>query len=113
MYDVYNSAQVVTDYLTKFLAKGLPLIVGEFAADHGSDPVTGKKKEVDEGTILSLCQQQGVGYAGWSWSGNSADLVSLDMTNNFDVNSLTTWGTRLIRGANGIQETAKVCSMFE
>jgi mannan endo-1,4-beta-mannosidase len=107
MYDVYNSASVVTDYITKFLAKGLPLIVGEFAADHGPG------KEVDEGTILSHCQQKGVGYAGWSWSGNSADLASLDITNNFNVASLTTWGTRLIRGANGIEETAKVCTIFQ
>jgi mannan endo-1,4-beta-mannosidase len=107
MYDVYNSASVVTDYFTKFLAKGLPLIVGEFAADHGPG------KEIAEDTILSLSQQKGVGYAGWSWSGNSSDLSSLDMTVNFSVNNLTTWGTRLLKGTNGIGETGKVCSVFK
>jgi mannan endo-1,4-beta-mannosidase len=107
MYDVYGQSSAVTDYFTKFLTKGVPLIVGEFAADHGSSG------DVAEDTILSLAKQNGVGYAGWSWSGNSADLASLDITNNFDVNSLTTWGTRLIKGANGIQETAKVCTVFQ
>src|SRR5690606_3746508 len=32
MYDVYDSSNVVQSYFSNFLAKGLPLIVGEFAA---------------------------------------------------------------------------------
>jgi mannan endo-1,4-beta-mannosidase len=106
MYDIYSTAATVTSYFSKFLAKGLPFIVGEFAADHGT------KGDVDEATILSSSVQNGTGYLGWSWSGNSTDLATLDMTNNFDVSSLTTWGSRLIDGANGIEATAKTCTVF-
>ncbi len=107
MYDVYDSANTVNSYLENFLDKGVPLIVGEFAADHGS------AGNVDEDTILASCASRGVGYLGWSWAGNSSDLSSLDITNNFNVNSLTTWGNRLINGSNGIKASAELCSVFE
>jgi mannan endo-1,4-beta-mannosidase len=107
MYDVYSSASAVTSYFSKFLAKGLPFIIGEFASDHGS------KGDVDDATIMSQCQQLGVGYLGWSWSGNSSDLATLDITNNFNVSSLTTWGSALINGSNGIKATAEPCSCLQ
>ncbi len=107
MYDIYNTANTVTSYIDTFLGHGLPLVVGEFAADHGAG------KNVDEGTIMSKAAQSRIGYIGWSWSGNSADLSSLDITNNFNVNSLTTWGSTLINGASGIAETAQTCSCFQ
>jgi mannan endo-1,4-beta-mannosidase len=89
------------------MKKGVPLIVGEFAADHGT------AGNVDEDTILSQCATLGVGYLGWSWSGNSSDLSTLDITTNFNVSSLTTWGKRLIEGTNGIKASAAVCSVFQ
>lgn len=104
MYDVYSSSSTITSYFSKFLEKGLPFIIGEFAADHGS------KGNVDEATIMAQCEQLGIGYLGWSWSGNSSDLASLDITNDFDVSSLTTWGNTLINGSNGIKATAETCS---
>src|SRR5690606_14979721 len=107
MYDIYNTANTVTSYIDTFLGHGLPLVVGEFAADHGAG------KNVDAGTIMSKAAQSRIGYIGWSWSGNSADLSSLDITNNFNVNSLTTWGSTLINGASGIAETAQTCSCFQ
>jgi mannan endo-1,4-beta-mannosidase len=107
MYDVYSAASTVTNYFSKFLAKGLPFIVGEFAADHGS------AGGVDEGTIMSQAVQNGVGYLGWSWSGNSSDLVTLDITNNFNVSSLSTWGSTLINGTNGIKSTSKTCTVYQ
>jgi mannan endo-1,4-beta-mannosidase len=100
MYDVYASSATVTSYFNNFLMKyEAPLVVGEFAADHGS---TGN---VDEDTILSLAESLSVGYLGWSWSGNGSGLETLDITTNFESNTLTTWGTRLIRGMNGIEAT--------
>lgn len=107
MYDVFSSSTIVTNYFTKFLTKGLPFVVGEFAADHGSSG------NVDEDTIMSLAAQRGIGYLGWSWSGNSSNLATLDITNNFNLASLTTWGTRLIKGTNGITASGTVCSVYQ
>lgn len=107
MYDVYGSANTVTSYIDTFLGHGLPLVVGEFAADHGAG------KNVEEATIMSKAEQSRIGYIGWSWSGNSGDLGSLDITNNFDVSSLTAWGNTLVNGPSGIAETAQICSCFD
>ena len=108
MYDVYGSANTVTSYFNSFLAGyEAPLIVGEFAADHGSSG------DVDEATIMSFAEMLGIGYLGWSWSGNGDGLETLDMTTNFDASSLTTWGTTLTSGANGLLETSDVCSVFQ
>ena len=107
MYDVYDTSATVQAYFNNFLEKGLPLLVGEFAADHG--PGT----DVDEGTIMAQAESRGVGYLGWSWSGNAGDLSSLDITNNFNAESLTTWGTRLIQGNDGIVSSAETCTCFD
>lgn len=108
MYDVYGSSATVTSYFNSFLMKyEAPLVVGEFAADHGSSG------NVDEDTILSLAESLSVGYLGWSWSGNGSGLETLDITTNFDSGTLTTWGTRLIRGMNGIEATSETCTCFD
>jgi mannan endo-1,4-beta-mannosidase len=107
MYDVYGTSSTVTSYFNNFLMKyDAPLVVGEFAADHGSSG------NVDEDTIMSLAESLSVGYLGWSWAGNGDGLGSLDITSNFDSGSLTTWGTRLIRGMNGIEATSETCTCF-
>jgi len=108
MYDVYGSSSTVTSYFNTFLMQyQAPLVVGEFAADHGSSG------NVDEDTIMSLAENLGIGYLGWSWSGNGDGLGSLDITNNFDAGSLTTWGNRLIKGMNGIEATSETCTCFD
>jgi mannan endo-1,4-beta-mannosidase len=106
MYDVYGDADTVWTYFTNSLEKGVPLVVGEFAADHGPDA------PVDEGAIMDYATQLGIGYLGWSWSGNNEDLSSLDVTAQFDVNNLTPWGEVLVNGANGLRDTAKPCTCF-
>ena len=108
MYDVYSSSAIISNYFNTFSTKyTAPLVVGEFAADHGASG------NVDEDTIVSLAENLGIGYLGWSWSGNSSELSSLDMTVNFDSASLTAWGERLINGANGIKATSSPCSCFD
>lgn len=107
MYDVYSSASIVTTYFDSFLAKGLPFIVGEFAADHGEGT------NVDEATIMAEAETRGFGYLGWSWSGNGDGLGSLDMTNQFNLGSLTSWGTTIIDGPDGLSATGRICSCFE
>ncbi len=107
MYDVYKSDSEVNGYLRQFaVTKNWPLIVGEFAADHGSD------KPVDEQAVLDRCKEYRLGYLGWSWSGNGSGLGSLDITNNFNASSLSAWGTTLVKGKNGIKETSNIACIF-
>jgi len=70
MYDVYGSSSTVTSYFNNFLDRSpaMPLVVGEFAADHGS------AGNVDEDTIMQQAEILGVGYLGWSWSATAAIL---------------------------------------
>jgi mannan endo-1,4-beta-mannosidase len=108
MYDVYGTASTITSYFNTFLMNyEAPLVVGEFAADHG------ESGNVDEDTIMSFAETLGLGYLGWSWAGNGEGLGSLDITNNFDAGSLTTWGERLINGANGLAMTSEPCTCFD
>jgi len=107
MYQVYQNRSTIENYVSSFLSTHrLPLIVGEFGADHQGE-------NVDEDSILAVAEQYDIGYLGWSWSGNSAEVATLDITNNFNVNSLSSWGDRLINGTNGIRATAQVASVFE
>lgn len=106
MYQVYGSLSTVENYVSTFLnSHNLPLIVGEFGADHQGE-------HVDEDAILSVAEQYDIGYLGWSWSGNGGCCVSLDITNNFNANSLTPWGDRLINGVNGIAATSVRASVY-
>jgi len=108
MYQVYEMGSTVTSYINTFLSNyEAPLIVGEFAADHG------EQGGVDEATIMSTAEMLGIGYLGWSWSGNSTDLVSLDMTLDFSPGNLTAWGNTIINGDNGLTATGEVCSVFQ
>jgi mannan endo-1,4-beta-mannosidase len=105
MYGVYGNASTITSYISTFKSNGLPLIIGEFAFDHSDG-------NVDEDTIMSTAVSQGVGYYGWSWSGNSSDVGYLDQVTSFNPGALTTWGTRLFNGTNGIRSTAKRAAIF-
>ncbi len=105
MYEVYNSASVVQNYLTTFQAKGYALIVGEFGTENNGN-------NVDEASILQYTQQMGIGYMGWSWSGNGSCCVPLDIAINWNPASLSTWGDFLINSANGIKATSKLATIF-
>ena len=105
MYGVYNTAAKINAYFDAFRTAGLPLVVGEFGNMHSDgDP--------DEDTIMAQAQARGLGYLGWSWSGNSSDVAYLDMTNSFNPASLTPWGERFLNGANGVRQTSKEATIF-
>ncbi|MGI5522544.1 cellulase family glycosylhydrolase [Micromonospora sp. CA-259024] len=105
MYGVFDTAAEITDYLGRFRTAGLPIVVGEFGFNHSDgDP--------DEDTILAYSQANGIGWLGWSWSGNSGGVEYLDMATAFNPASLTTWGQRIFNGANGIRQTAREASVF-
>ncbi|MET7668576.1 cellulase family glycosylhydrolase [Micromonospora luteifusca] len=105
MYGVFDTAAEISDYLGRFRAAGLPVVVGEFGFNHSDgDP--------DEDTILSYSQANGIGWLGWSWSGNGGGVEYLDLATSFNPANLTSWGQRLFNGANGIRQTAREASVF-
>jgi mannan endo-1,4-beta-mannosidase len=106
MYEVFGQASSVISYFDAFESMGLPLVVGEFGHFHNG-------QNVDEDTIMAEAQARGIGYIGWSWSGNSGGVEFLDHVNNFNPSSLTTWGQRLFLGPDGIVATAQRASVFD
>ncbi|MEV4278439.1 cellulase family glycosylhydrolase [Actinoplanes xinjiangensis] len=105
MYGVFDTAAEINDYLGRFQSAGLPIVVGEFGHDHSDG-------NPDEETILATSQRLGIGYLGWSWSGNGGGVEYLDMVTNFNPAQLTSWGQRLFNGANGIKATSREASVF-
>ncbi|WP_405143050.1 cellulase family glycosylhydrolase [Sphaerisporangium sp. NBC_01403] len=105
MYGVFDTAAEINSYLDTFQTAGLPLVIGEFGFNHSDG-------NPDEDTIMAQAQTRGVGYIGWSWSGNSSDVAYLDMVNNFSASSLTSWGTRIFNGANGIAQTSRQAAVY-
>ncbi|WBB81690.1 cellulase family glycosylhydrolase [Micromonospora sp. WMMD882] len=105
MYGVFDTAAEVSDYLGRFRSAKLPIVVGEFGHDHSDG-------NPDEDAILSYSQANGIGWLGWSWSGNGGGVEYLDLAVNFDPNNLSSWGQRLFDGANGIKQTAREASVY-
>ncbi|MEY9213222.1 cellulase family glycosylhydrolase [Thermobifida halotolerans] len=105
MYGVYEQGSTVTSYLEHFVNAGLPIMIGEFGHDHSDG-------NPDEDTIMAEAERLGLGYIGWSWSGNGGGVEYLDMVNNFDADSLTSWGQRIFYGANGISSTAEEATVY-
>ncbi len=105
MYGVFDTAAEINDYLTRFRTAGLPIVVGEFGHNHSDgDP--------DEDTILATTRSMGIGYLGWSWSGNGGGVEYLDMVTNFDPARLTTWGQRIFNGTDGIKATSRQATVY-
>lgn len=105
MYEAYGEARAVEDYLRAFEVARLPLIVGEFGADHRGEPV-------DEDAIFRLSNAKGVGYLAWSWSGNAPEVADLDLVERFDRARLTPWGKRFFDGPGGVRETSRRSRVF-
>jgi mannan endo-1,4-beta-mannosidase len=105
MYQVYALRSTIQNYMTTFMTAQLPLVVGEFGPDNGGQPA-------DAISVMDLSQVLGLGYMGWSWSGNSGGTESLDIVHNFNPTDLSTWGNNLINGANGIAATSELASVF-
>ncbi|MFF9333917.1 cellulase family glycosylhydrolase [Streptomyces albogriseolus] len=105
MYGVFDTAAEVSDYLGRFVAAKLPVVVGEFGHDHSDG-------NPDEDAILSVTRQLGIGYLGWSWSGNGGGVEYLDMVENFDPARMTSWGQRLFDGPDGIAATSEEAAIY-
>ncbi|REF98228.1 mannan endo-1,4-beta-mannosidase [Asanoa ferruginea] len=105
MYGVFDTAAEITDYLGRFRTAGLPIVVGEFGFNHSDG-------NPDEDTIMAYAQTNRIGYLGWSWSGNGGGVEYLDMVTGFDPTRPTSWGQRIIDGANGIRSTSREATVF-
>ncbi|MEU1422020.1 cellulase family glycosylhydrolase [Kitasatospora sp. NPDC086009] len=106
MYGVYDTAAEVQSYLGAYVNAGLPIVVGEFGANHSDG-------NPDEDAIMATAQSLSVGYIGWSWSGNGGGVEYLDLVDGFDTNSPTAWGKRFFDGANGIAATARPATIYD
>ena len=105
MYGVFDTAAEINAYYQAFQTANLPLVVGEFGINHTDG-------NPDEDTIMAQAQARGIGYLGWSWSGNSSEVAYLDMATNFNPAQLTPWGQRIFNGANGIASTSREATIF-
>lgn len=100
-----GSASTVKSNIDSIAAKGLCQVIGEFGWKHtGGD--------VAEETIMSYCEEKGIGYMAWSWKGNSGGVEYLDLANDWAGTSLSDWGDEVVNGANGLKATSKICSVF-
>ncbi|WP_346742667.1 cellulase family glycosylhydrolase [Spongiactinospora sp. TRM90649] len=105
MYGEFDTAAKINDYLDGFRQAGLPLVIGEFGHLHSDgDP--------DEDTVMAQARARRLGYLGWSWSGNSAEVGYLDMARDFNAGRLTDWGRRIFKGPDGIAETAREATVY-
>ncbi|MFF8190454.1 cellulase family glycosylhydrolase [Streptomyces bobili] len=105
MYGVFDTASEVNNYLNRFTSQRLPIVVGEFGNDHSDG-------NPDEDAIMAAAQRLGIGYLGWSWSGNGGGVEYLDMATDFDASRLSPWGRRIFDGSDGIRQTAREASVF-
>jgi mannan endo-1,4-beta-mannosidase len=105
MYGVFDTAAEIQSYVSSFVTAGLPLVIGEFGWNHSDG-------NPDEDSIMATAQSNGIGYLGWSWSGNGGGVEYLDMVTGFNPDQRTDWGKRMITGANGLQETSQEASVY-
>ena len=95
-----GDAKTVKNNIDNVLDEDLCLVIGEFGGEHTSG-------DVDEDTIMSYCEERSVGYIGWSWKGNNAELDYLDISNDWAGEDLSPWGEILVDGDNGIRKHRK------
>lgn len=100
-----DDADAVKYNIDQALGMGVPLCIGEFGCDHTDGAV-------DEDTIMSYSQQKGVSWLAWSWAGNGDIWKMLDISYSCDDIQLTSWGDRVVNGADGIKATSKKASIF-
>lgn len=106
MYEVYDNYNKISAYMSSFQNQGLVLVIGEFSSTH-------KGMDVDEVSIMERSISLEIGYVGWSWSGNDASTQDLDIALNWNPETLSVWGTTLLKSTNGIEQNSLVSSIFQ
>ena len=115
MFSAYTNPEKVRDYIATFAQSGAPLVIGGFAPTPYYHPHDTRVRaavylQLPAASVMEYAQQYGAGYFAWNWSGSS--LSDLNLTTNWDANTLTAWGELAINGANGIKATAKRATHF-
>ncbi len=105
MYGQFDTARKVDGYLASFARRHLPLVVGEFSAQH-------EWGHPDANAILAGAQAYHIGYFAWSWSGNDPAYQYLDLVENYDAGIRTGWGQRFIDGPNGLHTGTREATVF-
>lgn len=111
----YVDPEKVRDYIASFAEVGAPLVVGGFGPvpyyhPLRPEPLQQDAPQLPAASVMQYAEQYGVGYFGWSWSGNKNPV--LDVVTNYNANALTGWGNLLFNNVNGIKATAKPASIF-
>lgn len=105
MYGQFDTARKVDAYLDAYTRRRLPLVIGEFSAQH-------EWGRPDANAILAGAQARHLGYFAWSWSGNDPAYHYLDLVNGFDPASRTPWGQRFIDGPNGLRTATHEATVY-
>jgi mannan endo-1,4-beta-mannosidase len=107
MYSRYGDVASVNAALDQAASQGIPLVVGEFGHQLQGQPVAWQQ-------VLAKCQEHGIGYLAWSWSGNDADTAQLNIVNDFGGALTPQWGQPVMVGdANSIQNTSVLAGIFQ
>ncbi|MCR5715033.1 MAG: glycoside hydrolase family 5 protein [Bacteroidales bacterium] len=111
MYGSWNDAEKIVSQLSEAVRLELPLIVGEF----GYNFREGRNNlgcRVDYAAILESCNQLGLGFMPWSWTGNNEENAWLDLVDSRDWKTPTAWGASVLLGPGGIAQTAQTARVF-
>ena len=116
MYDAYTDPAAVHDYIAAFTQLGAPLVIGGFAPTpyyhpNYTHPIPAVAPSLPAALVMDYAQQYGAGYFAWNWSGSANP--GLNLTTDWDPNTLTAWGELAINDTNGIKATAKRATHFQ
>ncbi len=101
-----GNSDKIEQNLTGVTDQGLCVCVGEFGYTHSDG-------DVDEGYIMEYCQDEGIGWLGWSWKGNGGGVEYLDLALDWEGTQLSEdWGEVLVNSEYGIKATSQKCSVF-
>lgn len=104
--DAAGSDYQVRSNIDNALNVGCPVLIGEFAYEHQGHTVAWQ-------TILDYATEKKVGYLVWSWTGNGDGVEACDMFGGYDDSNWKPNGTNTVKGRNGIQQTARECSIYD
>lgn len=99
--------ETIRENLEGAVNQNLCVCVGEFGHNHSDGDVL-------EDYIMKYCTENGIGYLGWSWKGNSGGVEYLDIALEWNGSKLSgDWGEVLVNGPYGIRKTSTICSVFQ
>ena len=111
IYGSWNDNAKIDRELKYFIDHRLALLVGEFGYNY-KDGKNNLGCKVDAAHLIQKCQELGIGYMPWSWTGNNKENQWLDMVSIKDWKTPTAWGELMLNSENGIRKTARVCTVF-